>query len=89
MDARKGLKKFVWDKEKGRPKRGSLSRVAEYLGISVGWVKRFIAMEQVPSKGTAKKIEQMIAANIDLSPKPCAPVNGRKTAAFYREQNAA
>ena len=67
------LAQFVgWNPRKKRAKRGAISRVAEHLGISYQAV-RFHLLGNDKSRrlsdGTLRRVQDMIHARIDLSPK--------------------
>lgn len=62
------LKQYICDKN-GIPKRGAISRVSEYLGVSWNCVKRWINGEWIPFKERAMQIQDMIHARIPIAQK--------------------
>jgi DNA-binding transcriptional regulator YiaG len=68
----KKLHHFIHRKD-GTLKRGALSRVAEYLGVSGGTVKLWASGEWKPAAATNERILGMIADSIELSAKKTGP----------------
>jgi len=63
------LKQFVTDPKTGKPRRGSLVRVAEHLGVQKSTVPRWISGEWKPSIARCVQIKEMIHARISLKAK--------------------
>lgn len=63
----KELRKFISNPMTKKPLRGSLSRVAEYLGVSIGTVRKWFDGEWEPGLETSEKIREMIAIPLDLT----------------------
>jgi transcriptional regulator with XRE-family HTH domain len=63
----KELNKFLRNPGTKTIRRGALSRVAEYLGVSVMTVSKWYSGEWEPGLHTADQIREMISKGIDLS----------------------
>ena len=70
------LAEFVTDPKTGFSKRGSISRVSEYLNVSWRTVAKWITGEWSPGSQTQAEIDAMIAIPISIAPRPAR--NGRK-----------
>lgn len=63
------LQEFLNNRD-GKLKRGAISRVAEYLGVSFNCVKRWYLGDWKPGIVTHRKIQDMIQKKISLKPIP-------------------
>jgi hypothetical protein len=73
----RALRRFVCHRD-GTPKRGALTRVAEYLGINRKTPEHWLAGRWEPGRGMGERIMAMIAAKIDLRPVNAAVVRWGK-----------
>ncbi len=63
----KELRKFICNPITNQPRRGSLTRIAEHLGVSIGTVRKWFDGEWEPGSETSEKIREMIAIPLDLT----------------------
>lgn len=63
------LLQFITDPSTGKIKRGAMSRVSEYTGLSQQTLKRYMDGTYMPSIESIRKINDAIHARIDLSPR--------------------
>lgn len=71
------LQVFLCEPGTTKPKRGAISRAAEYLDIAYNSMLRFLANDWTPSPLMAGRIKAMIADKIDLSPNYFGPRKAR------------
>lgn len=61
------LSEYITNPETGKPKWGSISRVAEHLGIHRKWVAAYLAGTWEPSMDTHRAIQDFIHARGNIA----------------------
>jgi len=77
----KELRKFIRNPITGEPRRGSMTRIAEHLGVSIGTVRKWYDGDWHPGDATSRKIKEMIAIPLDLTSRNLGRSGRRKSLA--------